>query len=129
MSRIHNCWVLLACSAALRCGTASSITNRSTETSRAGRASTASPLTYVPANRAAARVVPPCLILHGTDDQDIRPRHSQELARRLVAAGAAVKLVLVQGASHILDNTSQRLTFGRVTQMVADFFARSLASG
>jgi len=40
-----------------------------------------------------------------------------------------VKLVLVQGASHTLDNTSQRPTPGRVTQMVADFFARSLASG
>ncbi len=66
--------------------------------------------------------------MHGTDDQDIPPRHSQELARRLQAAGVPAKLVLVQGASHGLDYPSQRPTPDQLTQMVVDFLTRSLAS-
>jgi acetyl esterase/lipase len=88
----------------------------------------ASPLTHVPAGRAAASGVPPFLLLHGTDDQDMPPRHSQELARRLAAAGAPVRLVLVQGAGHGLDNPGQRPTPGQLTELVADFFTHSLAT-
>jgi acetyl esterase/lipase len=88
----------------------------------------ASPLSYLPAGRGAAGG-PPFLILHGTDDHDMPPRHSQELARRLRAAGMPATLVLVQGAGHGLNTPSQRPTPGQVTQLVADFFSRSLASG
>lgn len=88
----------------------------------------ASPLTYVPADRGTARVVPPFLILHGTDDHDIPPRHSRQLAARLAAAGVPVALVLVQGAGHGLDDPSQRPPPSQVTELVAEFFTRSLAS-
>jgi acetyl esterase/lipase len=88
----------------------------------------ASPLSYIPAERGAAAGGPPFLILHGSDDQDIPPRHSQQLAARLRAAGVPVRLVLVQGASHGLDDPSQRPTPDQLTQTVTDFFTRSLAS-
>jgi acetyl esterase/lipase len=87
----------------------------------------ASPLTYVPAGRTAASNLPPFLLLHGTDDQDMPPRHSQELARQLTAAGIPVRLVLVQGASHGLDSPGQQPTPEQLTELVADFFTRSLA--
>ncbi|HEX6675443.1 MAG TPA: alpha/beta hydrolase [Actinomycetes bacterium] len=91
----------------------------------AGVRSSASPLSYVGAGAAAGG--PPFLILHGTDDQGVRPRQSQELARRLEAAGVPVRLVLVQGADHGLNDPSQRPTPGQLTETVADFFDRSLA--
>jgi acetyl esterase/lipase len=56
------------------------------------------------------------------------PRQSQQLAARLRAAGVPVRLVLVQGAGHGLDNPSQRPTPDQLTRMVADFFTRSLGS-
>jgi acetyl esterase/lipase len=90
----------------------------------------ASPLTYVPAGRAAgASNLPPFLLLHGTDDQDMPPRHSQELARRLAAAGVPVRLVLVQGAGHGLDSPGQQPTPDQLTELVTAFFTRSLATG
>jgi acetyl esterase/lipase len=89
----------------------------------------ASPLTYVPAGPQAAAGVPPFLLLHGTDDQDMPPRHAQELARRLAAAGAPVRLVLVQGAAHGLNSPGQRPTPDQLTELVADFLTRSLAPG
>jgi acetyl esterase/lipase len=88
----------------------------------------ASPLAHVPASRPAAGNLPPFLLLHGTDDQDIRPRHSQELARRLAAAGVPVRLVLVQGAGHGLDSPGQQPTPDQLTQLVTDFFIRSLTT-
>jgi acetyl esterase/lipase len=88
----------------------------------------ASPLTYVPAGRGAATGGPPFLILHGTSDPDMPPRHSRELARRLEAAGVPVRLVLVQGAGHGLDDPSQRPTPGQVAELVADFLTRTLGS-
>jgi acetyl esterase/lipase len=87
----------------------------------------ASPLTYVPAAHGTARVVPPFLILHGTNDHDIPPRHSRELAARLAAAGLPVALVLVQGAGHGLNTPSQRPSPGQLVELVADFFTRTLA--
>ena len=59
----------------------------------------------------------------------MRPRHSQELARRLAAAGVPVRLVLVHGAGHGLDSPGQRPTPEQLTELVADFFTRSLAPG
>ena len=93
----------------------------------AGVRRSASPLSYVGSGAGAVGGGPPFLILHGTDDQGIRPRQSQELARRLDAAGVPVRLVLVQGADHGLNDPSQRPTPGQLTEMVADFFSRSLA--
>jgi acetyl esterase/lipase len=87
----------------------------------------ASPLTHVPAGRAAAGNLPPFLLLHGTDDQDMPPRHSQELAGRLAAAGVPVRLVLVHGAGHGLDSPGQRPTPDQLIELVAEFLTRSLA--
>lgn len=87
----------------------------------------ASPLTYVPPSGAAGSGVPPFLILHGADDRGIRPRHSQELARRLRAAGMPVDLVLVKGTGHTLDTPSEQPTPDQLTQLVADFLTRTLA--
>jgi Prolyl oligopeptidase family len=64
----------------------------------------ASPLAHIGAGAGG----PPFLILHGTHDQDMRPRHSRELARWLAAAGVPVRLVLVHGAVHGLDNPVTR---------------------
>jgi dipeptidyl aminopeptidase/acylaminoacyl peptidase len=73
--------------------------------------------------------VPPFLILHGTNDHDMPPRHSQQLARRLRAAGVPVRLVLVHGAAHGLNTPSQRPTPDQLTVMVADFLTRTLTGG
>ena len=96
---------------------------------RARRA--ASPISYLgPGANADAGAVrrPPFLILHGTGDQGVRPRHSRAFARRLQAAGVPVQLVLVQGADHGLNDPSQQPTPGQLTRMVTDFFTRHLAS-
>ena len=62
----------------------------------------ASPLSY-----AGAAGGPPFLILHGSEDKDMPPRQSRQLAARLHAAEVPVRLVLVQGAGHGLDDPSQ----------------------
>lgn len=93
---------------------------------------TVSPGSYLGAGvNAWARAggIPPFLILHGTDDQAIRSRHSQAFARRLEAAGVPARLVLVRGADHGLDNPSQQPTPDQVAKMVIDFFTSSLARG
>jgi acetyl esterase/lipase len=77
---------------------------------------------------AGAERIPPFLVLQGTDDQAVRPRHSRAFAQQLGAAGVPVRLVLVQGAQHALDTPSQRPTPAQLTEMVADFFTRSLAN-
>jgi acetyl esterase/lipase len=92
----------------------------------------ASPGSYLGAGAnawARAGSIPPFLILHGTDDQAIRSRHSQAFARRLEAAGVPARLVLVRGADHGLDNPSQQPTPDQVAKMVIDFFTSSLARG
>jgi acetyl esterase/lipase len=76
----------------------------------------------------AAGKLPPFLILHGTDDQALRPRHSQAFARQLEAAGVQVKLVLVQGAQHGLNYPSLQPTPTQLTDLVANFLTRSLAN-
>ena len=92
----------------------------------------ASAISYLDSGaEAGARAVPhrpPFLILQGTDDESVRPRHSQAFARRLQAAGVPVELVLVEGAGHGLDYSSQRPTPAQLARMIADFFARHLSS-
>jgi acetyl esterase/lipase len=59
-----------------------------------GRAAAASPLTYVDGHE------PPFLILHGTDDPLVSPRHSRLLRNALEAAGTPVMMYLIPGAVH-----------------------------
>jgi acetyl esterase/lipase len=91
----------------------------------------ASPISYLGAgaNAAAAAVggIPPFLILQGSDDQGVLPRHSQTFADQLHAAGVPARLVLVRGADHGLDNPSQQPTPVQVTKLVLDFFTQTLA--
>jgi acetyl esterase/lipase len=90
----------------------------------------ASPLSYLGPDALAGGAVggTSYLILHGTDDHSVRPRHSRELARRLAAAGSPVELVLVQGAQHGLNDPSQRPTPAQLSERVASFLTRSLTS-
>jgi acetyl esterase/lipase len=83
----------------------------------------ASPLTYVAAGD------PPFLILHGADDVMVRPYQSQELARRLQAAGVPVTLVLVEHTGHSMVTPGQRPSPDEVVDMVVAFFTRTLHSG
>ncbi|HKF78305.1 MAG TPA: alpha/beta hydrolase [Candidatus Dormibacteraeota bacterium] len=69
---------------------------------------------------------PPFLILHGADDVLVRPHHSQDLARRLQAAGAAATLVMVQHTGHSMLTAGQQPTSDEVVGLVADFFTRTL---
>jgi acetyl esterase/lipase len=78
---------------------------------------------------ARASIIPPFLILQGSEDQGVRPRHSQAFARQLEAAGVPARLVLVRGADHGLDNPSQRPTPDQVAKLAIDFFTSSLAGG
>jgi acetyl esterase/lipase len=63
------------------------------------RAVQASPVTYV--NQATA--YPPFLIVHGSADQIIPETQSEELAASLKAAGGAVMLQVLPGASHDIE--------------------------
>jgi dipeptidyl aminopeptidase/acylaminoacyl peptidase len=54
----------------------------------------ASPVTY------ASAAAPPVLLLHGAVDDLVPPAQSIRLAEALTAAGAAVELELVPGATH-----------------------------
>lgn len=93
-------------------------------TSSIARERAASPVTYVAAG------APPFLIIHGTDDWFIAPHHSQDLAKRLHAAGVPATLVMVQHDGHglaapIADQTEQPGP-DAIVQMIADFFTRTL---
>jgi acetyl esterase/lipase len=81
----------------------------------------ASPVTYVGPGD------PPFLILHGTDDVLVRPHHSQDLARRLEAAGVPATLVMVQHTGHSMATPGQQPTSEEVVTLVEDFFSRTLA--
>jgi acetyl esterase/lipase len=59
-----------------------------------GKAAAASPLTYIDGHE------PPFLILHGTDDPLVSPRHSRLLRNALETAGTPVMMHLIPGAVH-----------------------------
>jgi acetyl esterase/lipase len=75
---------------------------------------------------------PPFLIMHGTDDWFIAPHHSQDMAKRLHAAGVPVTLVMIQHDGHGLAMP----TSGQIEQpgpdvlvhMIVDFFSSTLAA-
>jgi len=82
----------------------------------------ASPLTYVGPGD------PPFLIIQGTNDPDIPPHHSLELARRLTEAGVPNTLVMVQGAAHGLTTPGQRPGPDALTNRAVDFLAEQLGA-
>ncbi len=59
-----------------------------------GRAASASPLTYIDGHE------PPFLILHGTEDPLVSPRHSRLLRNALETAGTPVMMYVIPGAVH-----------------------------
>lgn len=69
------------------------------------------------------------LILHGADDQLVRPHHSEDLAQRLQAAGVPATLVMVQGTGHGMDTPGQQPSPAAVQSICVDFFSRALAHG
>ncbi|WP_432989462.1 alpha/beta hydrolase fold domain-containing protein [Dactylosporangium sp. CA-233914] len=88
-------------------------------TSTATRRS-ASPINYVTDD------APPFLILHGTQDEDVRPRQSVRFAERLRAAGVPTTFVTVAGTGHTLATPGQQPSTQEVTGMVVDFFTATL---
>jgi acetyl esterase/lipase len=86
----------------------------------------ASPLYYV------AHGDPPFLIMHGTDDWFIAPHHSQDMAKKLQAAGVPVTLVMIQHDGHGLAAPTagqvEQPSPDALVQMIANFFSKTLAS-
>ena len=82
----------------------------------------ASPVTYIQSND------PPFLILHGAKDAVVPLSQSQELARRLQAAGVPATLVTVQNAGHGFAPTGGAIspTVEDLTQATVDFFSQRL---
>ena len=75
---------------------------------------------------------PPFLILHGADDWFFPPRHSQEMAKRLQAAGVPVTLVIIQHDGHGLATPTagqvEQPSPTTLIQRIAQFFTRTLAT-
>ncbi len=75
---------------------------------------------------------PPFLIIQGTDDWFVKPHHSQDLARRLQAAGVPVTLVMVQHDQHGLavptPGQVEQPAPATLIQMIRDFFVKTLVS-
>lgn len=72
-----------------------------------------------PVGRAAAGA-PPSLLLHGTGDVRVMPRHSPALAARLEAAGADVRLKLYPGLGHVEILAATAIPFRRRAPVLAD---------
>jgi len=96
-----------------------------------GRATTAqlrnaSPLYHV------AHGDPPFLIMHGADDWFIAPHHSEDMAKRLQAAGVPVTVVMIQHDGHGLamptSGQVEQPSPATLIQMIANFFVRTLAA-
>jgi acetyl esterase/lipase len=68
----------------------------------------------------AAPGAPPALILHGTGDTRVMPRHSPALATRLEAAGADVRLKLYPRLGHVGILASVAIPFRRQAPVLAD---------
>jgi len=83
----------------------------------------ASPITYAGAHD------PSFLILQGTQDTLVPPRHARELARQLRAAGSPVTLVMVKNTGHGLITPGEQPSATDLVRMVTDFFTRTLTPG
>ncbi|BCL78004.1 alpha/beta hydrolase [Ktedonobacteria bacterium brp13] len=97
----------------------------------AGNATTAQLRNASPAYH-VAHSDPPFLIMHGTDDWFIAPHHSQNMAKKLQAAGVPVTLVMIQHDSHGLAVPTagqvEQPAPSTLIQMIADFFSKNLAA-
>jgi acetyl esterase/lipase len=80
----------------------------------------ASPVTYISPGD------PPFLILHADNDEIVYLQQSQELAWDLASAGVPMKLVIVKGGGHELDQAGESPTVSQITNMVVAFFVKHL---
>ena len=85
------------------------------------RAAAASPISY------ASRSAPPFFLAHGTADRFVPPAQSASLAAALEGAGAAVELLLIEGADHmwILPDHSQAAAEKAMAATVSFFLRQS----
>lgn len=82
-------------------------------------AAAASPITYV---RDGA---PPFLLIHGTADRYVPAAQSTTFAAALEGAGAAVELLLIEGADHMWSQPGgMSAAAGQATAATIDFFRR-----
>lgn len=73
---------------------------------------------------------PPVLLIHGTDDRRVRPRHSLALARALASCGARCETQLIDGIGHeglIMRFARPFSRDRRALDHVLDFLARVTA--
>jgi acetyl esterase/lipase len=80
----------------------------------------ASPVTYISPGD------PPFLIFHADNDDIVYLQQSQELAWDLASAGVPMKLVIVHGGGHELDQAGESPTVSQITNMVVAFFVKHL---
>lgn len=85
------------------------------------KAAAASPISY------ASRSAPPFFLAHGTADRFVPPAQSRSLAAALEGAGAAVELLLIEGADHmwILPDHSQAAAEKAMAATVSFFLRQS----
>jgi acetyl esterase/lipase len=77
----------------------------------------ASPVSYI------QKSTPPTLTLHGSNDTTVDRDQSAELDRKLIAAGAESKLIMVEGANHAWPLKTSKFDY---TGEVVGFFDRHL---
>lgn len=85
----------------------------------------ASPVTYI------TKDAPPFLILHGDKDTTVPLVQSEELQKRLKAAGVSTKLVVVKNAGHGFAPVDGEPNPSReeLAKMTAEFFVEKLPAG
>ncbi|MGH3907234.1 MAG: alpha/beta hydrolase, partial [Pseudonocardiaceae bacterium] len=72
--------------------------------------------------RLIAQLRQPVLILHGTDDQQVPPRHAHQLAEAAHASGIDTTLVMIPRTNHLLKSSS-------VNPSIADYYDRRRPAG
>lgn len=74
---------------------------------------------------------PPALLLHGAEDKIVRPASSEELARRLRAAGVAATMKVYPHVDHVGSVTVLALPFRRQAPLLAEAvrFTREVTNG
>jgi acetyl esterase/lipase len=76
----------------------------------------ASPVNFVDKND------PPTLLIHGSDDTSVPPKHSVELDKKLKVAGVSAKLVIIDGISHDWLGKDRESTAKASRQVIAETF-------
>lgn len=86
-------------------------------------AAAASPISYV--GKAGGPAAPPFLLIHGTADRFVPAAQSESLAAKLQDSGAAVELLLIEGADHMwsLPDGSSAAA-GKALAATVSFFLR-----